>query len=195
MFAAPFSTSSNTPGTKDAGGASEIPPENQEEEEHIHRLDLCVGKIVEAERHPSAEYLYIERVDVGDSPDPRIIVSGLVRYIPQEELIGRDVVVVRNMKPSKLRGIISHGMLLCASKDGKVELLEPPQGSMPGDRIFFDGFPGEADRILNPKKKIFEKVAPHFWTDENRICMYKNSPFKTKHGLVTVKSIVKGTIS
>ena len=47
-----------------------------------------------------------------------------------------------NLKASKMRGISSEGMIMCA-KDGKVEILEPPPGVVPGDRITFDGYPGK----------------------------------------------------
>jgi aminoacyl tRNA synthase complex-interacting multifunctional protein 1 len=46
------------------------------------------------------------------------------------------VLVIKNMKPVKLRGVISRGMLLCAEREGKIELLEPPPNSEPGDRVF-----------------------------------------------------------
>ncbi len=55
-----------------------------------------------------------------------------------------------------MRGITSQAMVMCAvSEDRKFfELLDPPNGSVPGDRVVFDGFPGEPDKQLNPKKKV-----------------------------------------
>ncbi|KAG0253962.1 Aminoacyl tRNA synthase complex-interacting multifunctional protein 1 [Actinomortierella ambigua] len=136
----------------------------EEEEDHISKLDIRVGVVRSVERHPDAESLYVEQVDVGDgqnaTEDPsttttsssstRTIVSGLVKHIPKDYLEGRAVIVVRNMKPSKLRGIASHGMLLCGMEkdsDGsvtKVELLEPAEGSQPGDKVVFEGFTDES---------------------------------------------------
>lgn len=78
------------------------------------RLDIRVGKIVEISRHPDADSLYVEKIDVGEEK-PRTVVSGLVNFIPIEEMQNRLVVVLCNLKPAKMRGIESQGMVLCAS--------------------------------------------------------------------------------
>ncbi|KAF9976417.1 hypothetical protein BGZ73_008619 [Actinomortierella ambigua] len=188
------------------------------DEDHIAKLDIRVGIVRSVERHPDAESLYIEQVDVGDSLDSvqpaseangvsssstRTIVSGLVKHIPKDYLEGRAVIVVRNMKPSKLRGVTSHGMLLCGMEkdsDGlvtKVELLEPAEGSQPGDKVLFEGFTDENTLpvpVLTPKRKWFEKTQVHFSVQDG-IAFYKGSPFKTVRGLVRCRSINKGEIS
>lgn len=79
------------------------------------RLDIRIGKIVEVKRHPDADALYVEKVDLGEA-QPRTIVSGLVNFIPIEEMENRMVVVLCNLKPAKMRGIESQGMVLCASR-------------------------------------------------------------------------------
>ena len=101
-------------------------------------MDIRVGKIVEVERHPEAESLYVEKIDLGEEAGPRTIVSGLVDFVPIEEMRERLVVVLCNLKPAKLKGIESRGMVLCASVDGdpkQVEPLLPPEGCAAGDRI------------------------------------------------------------
>lgn len=65
-------------------------------------------------QHPDADSLYVEKIDVGEA-EPRTVVSGLVQFAPREELQDRLVVVLCNLKPQKMRGIESKGMLLCAS--------------------------------------------------------------------------------
>lgn len=87
-----------------------------------HKLDIRVGKVVEVEKHPEADTLYIEKIDVGE-PEPRTIVSGLAKFVPIEEMKGRMVVVLCNLKPAKLKGIMSAGMVLCASKFVPVRLF------------------------------------------------------------------------
>ena len=74
----------------------------------------------------------------------------------------RLVAVVCNLKPAKLRGILSEGMVLAASNEEhtKVELLDPAPGTKPGERVVFDGHPGEPDKELNPKQKIWEAIQP-----------------------------------
>ncbi|KAJ6654290.1 hypothetical protein lerEdw1_007211 [Lerista edwardsae] len=77
------------------------------------RVDLRVGKVLSVEKHPEADTLYVEKVDVGE-PEPRTVVSGLVEFVPREELQDRLVLVVCNLKPQKMRGVESQAMLLCA---------------------------------------------------------------------------------
>lgn len=85
-----------------------------DELEDLGGLDIRVGIIRDVELHPDADQLYVEKVDVGEE-EPRTIVSGLVKYCSKEYLLGRKVTVLCNLKPRALRGIKSHGMLLCAS--------------------------------------------------------------------------------
>lgn len=92
-------------------------------------LDLRVGKILSVEKHPEADTLYVESIDVGEE-EPRTIVSGLVNFVSEEDMQNRDVVVICNLKGRNMRGIKSHGMVLCASDEAheNVEPLQPPAG-------------------------------------------------------------------
>lgn len=85
---------------------------------------------MEIGRHPEADGLYVEKIDLGEADGPRTIVSGLVKYVTEEEMLNRDVVVLANLKPRALKGIMSHGMLLCASNEDHTVVvpLAPPQG-------------------------------------------------------------------
>lgn len=140
----------------------------------VNWLDLRVGKILTVSKHESAEKLYCETIDVGES-EPRSIASGLVPYYSLEEMKDRMVVVVCNLKSRNLVGFPSNGMVLCATAEGEnrlVELLTPPSGAQPGDRVFAPGVPGE---VVTPqkcdKKKIFPKVAAGLRVDEmGRFC-------------------------
>merc|ERR1719317_948375 len=67
-----------------------------------YRLDIRIGKIVEVSRHPDAEKLYVEKIDLGE-PSPRTIVSGLVDFVPEDKMLNRMVVVLCNLKPAKMR--------------------------------------------------------------------------------------------
>lgn len=78
-------------------------------------MDIRVGRIVEISRHPDADALYVEQIDLGEEK-PRTIVSGLVNFVPIEKMQNRLVVVLCNLKPAKMRGVESHGMVLCASR-------------------------------------------------------------------------------
>ncbi|XP_010495831.1 PREDICTED: methionine--tRNA ligase, cytoplasmic [Camelina sativa] len=159
------------------------------------RLDIRVGKIVKAERHPRADALYVEEIDVGGG-EIRTVVSGLVNYIPLEEMQNRMVCVLCNLKPAKMRDIVSQAMVLAASSsDGsKVELVEPPESAIIGERVIFPGFEGEPDDLLNPKKKIFETLAVDLHTNENLVACYKDVPFTTSAGVCKVSSISNGPV-
>jgi methionyl-tRNA synthetase len=165
----------------------------------ISRIDLRVGHIRKAWRHPDAESLYVEEVDVGEAEGPRTVVSGLVKYIPEAEMQDRKVVLVCNLKPANMRGIKSQAMVLAAtSTDGEtVELVEPAAGAAVGERVFVEGFNNsgnEPDQVLNPKKKVWEAVQPDLKTDEQRNACYKGVSLRTESGVCTVKSIVGGSI-
>ncbi|OMH79494.1 tRNA-aminoacylation cofactor arc1 [Zancudomyces culisetae] len=128
-------------------------------------IDIRVGIIVSAEKHPDADSLYVEQIDVGEE-QPRTVVSGLVKYMTLDELIGRKVLVVCNLKPASMRGVKSFAMVLCTSKDDKVEFVEPHLTSVPGDRAYFEEFSGIApEPLLNPKKKIWETIQPGLFTN------------------------------
>ncbi|XP_044523927.1 tyrosine--tRNA ligase, cytoplasmic isoform X1 [Gracilinanus agilis] len=172
---------------------------NSEPEEVIpSRLDIRVGKVISVEKHPDADSLYLEKIDVGE-PAPRTVVSGLVQFVPKEELQDRLVVVLCNLKPQKMRGVESQGMLLCASVEGanrQVELLDPPSGSAPGERVFVEGFEkGQPDDELKPKKKVFEKLQADFKISSECIAQWKQTNFMTKLGFVSCKTLKGGSIS
>lgn len=104
------------PEAKDAkkgGKAAAAAP--AEVEDGPHRLDIRVGKIIEVSKHPDADSLYVEKIDLGEAT-PRTIVSGLAKYVPLEEMKDRSVAVLCNLKPAKMRGVESQGMVLCASR-------------------------------------------------------------------------------
>lgn len=141
----------------------------------VGRLDLRVGKIIEVGRHPDADSLYLEKIDCGE-PTPRTVVSGLVKFVPLEEMQNRLVVVLCNLKPAKMRGVTSEAMVMCASTPDKVEVLSPPAGAVPGDLVHCEGYERKPDAQLNPKKKVFETCAPDLMTNENLVACYKGAP-------------------
>jgi methionyl-tRNA synthetase len=100
-----------------------VEPEKKKEIS-IEDLDLRIGEIENIEDHPDAEKLYVMKVNFGS--ESRQLVAGLKTYYSKEEMQGRKIIVVMNLKPAKLRGIESKGMLLAAEdKSGVVSLLSP----------------------------------------------------------------------
>lgn len=68
------------------------------------KLDLRVGKIINVERHPEADSLYVESIDLGEESGPRTVVSGLVKFMEESALLNQFVVLLCNLKPAKMRG-------------------------------------------------------------------------------------------
>ncbi|XP_025837305.1 aminoacyl tRNA synthase complex-interacting multifunctional protein 1-like isoform X2 [Agrilus planipennis] len=141
------------------------------------RLDLRIGKIENVERHPDADSLYVLKINCGEEK-PRTVCSGLVKHVPLEQLKDASVVVLCNLKPVKMRGVTSEAMVMCASSPESVEVLIPPSGAVPGDPVECDGYNRSPDPIMNPKKKIFETVAPDLHTNDLLQACYKNTPWK-----------------
>jgi aminoacyl tRNA synthase complex-interacting multifunctional protein 1 len=148
-------------------------------------IDLRVGHVLKAIKHPEADSLFVSTIAMGDKAGTedtseyegqvvRTVCSGLNGLVPLEEMQGRYVVVVCNLKPVKMRGVKSCAMVLAASprlKEGEedhhggpVELVTPPAGSKAGERVFFEGWKGEPEGVLNPKKKVWETIQPGFTT-------------------------------
>uniref|UniRef100_A0A5B7AHJ9 methionine--tRNA ligase n=1 Tax=Davidia involucrata TaxID=16924 RepID=A0A5B7AHJ9_DAVIN len=175
--------------------ATAKPKATAEAEVSISRLDIRVGLITKAQKHPDADSLYMEEIDVGEE-QPRTVVSGLVNYIPLEEMQNRKVCVLCNLKPATMRGIKSQAMVLAASNNEhtKVELVDPPQSAPVGERVAFPGFEGEPDDVLNPKKKVWETVQVDLHTDKELVACFKNVPFTTSAGVCKVSTICDGSI-
>uniref|UniRef100_A0A0C9S8I2 methionine--tRNA ligase n=1 Tax=Wollemia nobilis TaxID=56998 RepID=A0A0C9S8I2_9CONI len=161
----------------------------------IARIDIRVGLITKAQKHPDADSLYVEEIDIGEA-SPRTVVSGLVKYIPLEQMQNRKVCVLCNLKPATMRGIKSQAMVLAASNEDHtiVELVTPPDDAPVGERIKFPGFDGEPEEVLNPKKKVWETVQPDLHTTADLIACYKGVPFTTSVGICKVSSITGGSI-
>jgi methionine--tRNA ligase beta chain len=156
-----------------------------EAEIDISALDIRVGKILKAWHHEEAEKLFCEEIDVGEDK-PRMIASGLRPFYTTEELEGRTVVVLLNLKARNLVGFPSHGMVLCASNDDhtQVKFVTPPENAKIGERILFQGLemkPPEAESKVT-KKKMFEKLAPDLKTNGEGLVVWKDFVSNTSAG-------------
>ncbi len=138
-------------------------------EKFTSQIDLRVAKIMSVERHPKADKLYIEKIDLGT--EKKQIVSGLVPYYTEDELIGRNIILAYNLKSAKLRGILSQGMLLAAENDDTVEVVFVEHAN-PGDRVVIEG---------NEDKEHAEKK-------EITIDEFFNIPIKVKNHVLVVEN-------
>lgn len=177
-------------GKKVAGKGSDEGPVD------ISRLNIRVGVIKKVQRHPDADSLYVEEIDCGEE-SLRTVVSGLVKFVPIEEMEGRRVCLLCNLKPAKMRGVLSQAMVLAASNADhtRVELVTPPASAEVGERVVVPGYPGEPDEQLNPKKKVWEAVQVDLATSESCVATYKGAPFTTSAGVCVVGTLAGGSIS
>ncbi len=97
------------------------------------KLDLRVAEVIKAERHPNADKLLVFQLKVGD--EMRQVVSGIAKHYSPEDLVGKKVVMVYNLKPVTLRGVESRGMLLTAEKGKKLTMLSTLQDIESGATI------------------------------------------------------------
>jgi methionyl-tRNA synthetase len=97
------------------------------------RLDIRTGTVKEIEQIPGSDKLYKLQVDMGDHI--RQIITGLVEYYNADEIKGKVICVICNLKPAKIFGNESKGMLLTAEKDGKLALLTTERSIPNGSRI------------------------------------------------------------
>jgi len=192
-------------------------------------IDLRVGHILKCERHPNADSLFVSTINCGDAPGTdntseyegkivRTVCSGLNGLIPLEDMQNRKVVTVCNLKPVTMRGIKSCAMVLAASPRlapgvednhaGPVELVDPPVAAEAGDRVYFEGWEGEPEPVLNPKKKVWDYCQVGFTTTETKEIAFDVSAveqlkesgrtglatLKTKSGNCTVPSLTGGIV-
>lgn len=98
------------------------------------KIDLRIGVVKSVERIKGSEKLYKIRVDLGDLGE-RQLVAGIAKWYKPEDLIGKNIVVVANLKPKKIFGETSQGMLLAADVDGEPVLLTTVKPVKPGTRV------------------------------------------------------------
>ncbi len=160
-----------------------------EEKDPFSKLDLRVAKIVDVKDHPNADKLYMLQLDLGPL-GKRVIVAGMKPYYTKEELKEKNIVIVANLKPAKIRGVKSNGMLL-AAEDGKgtCSLLDP-KDSTPGSDVKIENIPKKPEKIVDfdDFKQIKMKI------DENQKAKYNGKNLKSEKGeIVTDKKIESGS--
>merc|ERR1712071_342591 len=148
--------------------------------------------------HPEADKLFCEEINVGEDA-PREIAPGLRQHYTLEQMQDRKVLVVCNLKASKIVGFVSNGMVLAAKgSDSKVELIEPPQDAAIGERVFIPNLTGGGEPSSSAqvkKRKIWEKVAKLLKTNDEGIATWDNKPIHTQAGVCKAASLVGAPIS
>ena len=121
-------------------GKSDEADEEKEEDlaeityEDFAKVELVVGKVLECKDHPDADKLLVFTVDIGEE-EPRTIISGIKKWYSPDQLVGKNVIVVKNLAPRKMRGIESQGMILSAEFAENLALLTTLKDMEPGSKV------------------------------------------------------------
>lgn len=158
------------------------------------KIDLRTAKIVKIERHPDAEKLYIETLDDGSGTE-RVIISGLVPYLNEEDLLGKSIVIAYNLAPRKMRGVMSNGMLLAGdykNAEGKdcVEVLDSSWAE-PGTQVTLEGFETSGKESMIDADTFFSVpivIKDGFVTVNGKKLLIDGKPIKMKY-------VVNGEVS
>ncbi len=158
------------------------------EEDSFSKLDLRVAKVIDVKDHPQADKLYLLHVDLG-TLGKRVLVAGMKAFYSKDEIKGKSIVIVTNLRPAKIRGVESKGMLLAAEDTkGVVSLLDPGDAN-PGSVVSIEGIPREPAGVL--EFDDFKKV--NMTIGENREAIYDGKNLKSEKGkIISDKEIEKG---
>lgn len=166
---------------------ADVPPEKL----FTDYISLKTAKILSVEKHPDADKLFVETIDDG-SESGRVILSGLAPYFAPEELVGADIILAENLKPRKMRGIESKGMLLAShytDADGteRVELVGMP-GAAAGTPVTLEGAEAVTPPVQKPQAIDAELFfAVPFTVEDFRVCaagkqlLVNGKPLVMKH--------------
>jgi len=161
------------------------------------QLDLRVGKIVHVANHPEADRLFVEQIDLGEASGPRQVVSGLRDNYTLEQMLGKTVIVIANLKPRKMMGVESSGIVLCAKAGETVELIEVAGEAKLGQRVTVSGeSEGVAvDAKIADKLKLWDAVAPELKTDNAGVATYQGKQLVAGELSLKAPSLVNAPIS
>ena len=166
---------------------ADVPPEKL----FTDYISLKTAKILSVEKHPDADKLFVETIDDG-SESGRVILSGLAPYFAPKELVGADIILAENLKPRKMRGIESKGMLLAShytDADGteRVELVRMP-GAAAGTPVTLEGAEAATPPVQKPQAIDAELFfAVPFTVEDFRVCaagkqlLVNGKPLVMKH--------------
>ncbi len=101
--------------------------------EDFAKMDIRIATVLEAEIVPNTEKLLKLKISLGDSE--RELIAGIAQSYEPQDIIGKEIVILANLQPRKIRGVMSEGMILCAHNEGKLSILNPHRETPPGSVI------------------------------------------------------------
>lgn len=181
--------------------------------EDFVKAEILVGEIVEVWNHPESDKLYCEKIRIGPGEkDIRTIASGLRKNISVEGMKGK-VLVFANLKPRKLAGFQSEGMILCASQKSAdptsppaaIEIGRPALAAQPGERVYLDlpDLPTEEietvlagrPHLASPSNSVVENIIKNLATDSQGRITFKGKLLRTKSGYLSSSTLLNCPVS
>ncbi len=152
-----------------------------EPKEEVFPLNIKIAKIISVEEHPNADKLIVLKIDLGR--EQRQIIAGIKNHYSKEELVGKKIAVLTNLKPANLRGLESNGMLL-AGDDGKNIGLIAPKESEPGDSVHFEGY-----NKVNKAQISYEDFAKIQMLTKDGKIIYNGKLMRTDKEILAVEKV------
>jgi methionine--tRNA ligase beta chain len=153
----------------------------------VSALNLKVAKVVEIFDHPRADRLYLIKVDLGS--EQRQLCAGIKPFYPNpNDLIGKNLVVVTNLEPAKLRGELSEGMLLAGDDGTDVGVLTPIQ-SKPGDQVYIEGVSDYKSDLIK-----FDDFMKYTFEAKDGKAYLQGKPLKTDTEEIKLEKVKNGRI-
>lgn len=159
----------------------------------IGRLDVRVGLITAAEPHPTEpDKLMVEQIDVGTGVIQ--VVSGICSFAKPADVIGRKACIIVNLKAGEVKGVTSAGrMFVATSKDGATKEILFVDDAKVGESLSWAGVEAKPDAPVSSKN--FSKLLKELSTNDARQPQYRDLPFTTSAGIVTVPTVAGGTVA
>jgi len=166
-----------------------------EQNDNFDKALIQVAVVQSVENHPNSEKLYVCNIDAGGG-NIKQVVAGLKKFVTVEELQGKKVCVILNLKTAKLAGQVSEAMILAgsvATEEGNeiVKVLEPPSEAAPGDRVFQEGGAPSASPAKQLSSKVWEKIVPLLKV-EGGLAVFDSKPLVTSTGTIKVPGLPDG---
>lgn len=162
---------------------------------HVGRLDMRIGRIIKIEKavEKDADALYLMKVNIGDEIRP--IVARLAKFIPADQLLNQNVVVLCNIKPIKLKGYLSNGMILRANSEDLMEPLIPPPNAEPGDLVHCENYERAPVEKPRDKRRLYNPLFIDMATNNELVACYKSSClYIPGKGYIVAKSLKNASI-
>eukprot|EP00271_Cylindrocystis_brebissonii_P017867 TRINITY_DN483_c1_g1_i2.p1 TRINITY_DN483_c1_g1~~TRINITY_DN483_c1_g1_i2.p1 ORF type:complete len:276 (+),score=57.82 TRINITY_DN483_c1_g1_i2:107-934(+) len=183
-----------TDGKAGKRGPGPVSASGLDAEETFDKCFLQVGFLKEVVKHPNSDKLFVTQVELASGQTCQVV-TGLQHVYSAEQLLGRKVVLIRNLKPAKLAGTLSEAMILAGelrtAGEEIIEVLDPPHNAMTGERVFLEGRAPSETPAKQLSSKVWANILP-LLSIQGRRATYAGRGLVCASGPVTVPGLEDG---